>query len=147
MSGFNEKQLKMLVTKAMFDEIDKKQAELIKFGNQAMIDDITARQATDTNLLSRSIGVKTERLENIYRISYFIETNPYNYKNTTSASYLRDKPPSTPAPNYNPPSQLKDTKYSAIQVIWGLGIHRKKGARNFPLVAMKKTIKKYFGNV
>jgi hypothetical protein len=134
------------IKKAIMSVMVQKSSEIQNFGKMEMIKDIKQRQAIDTNLMVNSVISRFIKNPNSVKFQFGISAKPYLYKDPSTPSYSPDS-----APNEAPPSfssePLGTTVDAAIAVIWGLGVHRSRGARNFPRVAINKIIVKYFGDI
>lgn len=144
--GF-EKGTKDKIKKKMLKIMQTKSTEIEQFGRKIMAEDIRKREATDTGLLlSQSLVSKFKMTDESATFQFGVKAIRYTEKNPTPAEYLPNRPPSSPPPRFSN-TPLGTTVDAAIAVIWGLGVHAKKGARNFPRVAIINIISKYFGNI
>ena len=93
-------------------------------------------QARDTDTLLNSIATERTVGNGFVRLEAKVLNRPYTSSNPTPASYT-----ATEAPDFSPPAipTEKSTIKTAILIMWGLGVHAKKGPRNFLGEGIEKT--------
>lgn len=119
---------KSIITQSILDELDKQENNIVKTSKTKVQEYIDKTQAIDTGTLKSSITTSYIKKPKSRIIKATVQPKPYSSKNPTPANYTASKKPPFAPPKV---SKKQTTILVAIMIMWGLGVHKAKGPRNF----------------